>query len=595
MQTELTLGRLADYIFGLSRPYRARLTVVGVMLLTVMGLALCVPLSAGWLIDALTRAPPAASDEAWRALAALILAGLAHQGLRDIATRIWARYQVMVMQQIGETAFARVQRFSTDWHANAFAGATVRRITRGMRAFEQLSDALYFGVVPAALMILGGSLVIALKWPIVGLVFGGIATLFVGVSILLSVTYVGPAHDRANAADSRLGGAFADALGCNATVKAFGAETREDARLSEAVTTWRVAELRAWLRAIDSSHLQVAIMVVLRASVIGLAVWLWLRGQASAGEVTFVITASMMLDGYLRDIGMHIRHLQNAYSEIEDVVAFAGASPAIVDRPHATKLRVSRGGIRFDRVTFRYGSRAEPLYRDFDLTIAPGETIALVGPSGSGKSTFVKLLQRLYDVQDGQILIDGQNIAAVTQESLRQAIALVPQEPVLFHRSLAENIAYGRPGASPADIVAAARMAHAHHFITALPDGYDTLVGERGVKLSGGERQRVAIARAMLADAPILVLDEATAALDSASEALVQDAVNRLLQGRTTILIAHRLSTVRRADRILVFDGGRIVEQGSHEALLARANGRYAHLYRLQAGGVDPLLAKPAA
>jgi ATP-binding cassette subfamily B protein len=237
-------------------------------------------------------------------------------------------------------------------------------------------------------------------------------------------------------------------------------------------------------------------------------------------------------------------------------------------------------------VTFRYGGQSRALYEDFSVTIAPGERIGLVGHSGSGKSTFVKLIQRLHDVEGGAIRIDGQDVAEVTQESLRSRIALVPQEPVLFHRSLAENIAYGKPGASMAEIVAAAKQAHAHGFIVALPGGYDTLVGERGVKLSGGERQRVALARAILADAPILILDEATSSLDSVSEALIQDAVEELMRHRTTLIVAHRLSTVQRVDRILVFDGGRIVEQGTHAQLIARDGGHYRALFETQTLGL---------
>ena len=242
--------------------------------------------------------------------------------------------------------------------------------------------------------------------------------------------------------------------------------------------------------------------------------------------------------------------------------------------------------IAFDRVSFKYPGADSYLYKDMCIEIAAGEKLALVGPSGSGKSTMVKLIQRLYNVTDGQIRIDGQDIAKVTMESLRKQIALVPQDPILFHRSLAENIAYGRPDASMDEIVSAARKAFADEFIMALPMGYDSLVGERGVKLSGGERQRVAIARAILADAPILILDEATSSLDSVSEYYIQMALQELMRGRTTITIAHRLSTVQKADRILVFDGGRIVEQGSHASLMACPRSQYRKLYDMQALGL---------
>jgi ATP-binding cassette subfamily B protein len=234
-------------------------------------------------------------------------------------------------------------------------------------------------------------------------------------------------------------------------------------------------------------------------------------------------------------------------------------------------------------VTFHYGKHETALYRDFSVTIPAGQRLGLVGHSGSGKTTFAKLIQRLYDVSGGAIRIDGHDIRDMTQSSLRQQIAIVQQEPILFHRSLAENIAYARPGATRAEIIEAAKLASAHDFIAALPKGYETMVGERGVKLSGGERQRVAIARAFLADSPILILDEATSSLDSESEMLIQRAMERLMVGRTTIVIAHRLSTVRALDRLLVFDKGRIVEEGTHETLVAREGGIYRRLFERQA------------
>ena len=255
----------------------------------------------------------------------------------------------------------------------------------------------------------------------------------------------------------------------------------------------------------------------------------------------------------------------------------------MADSPRGHPIRIGDGGIEFENVTFHYGSHLLPLYRDFSVSIRPGERVGLVGHSGSGKTTFVKLIQRLYDVNKGRITIDGQDIAEATQASLRSQIAIVQQEPILFHRSLAENIAYGRPGASQAEIEHAAKLASAHDFIVRLPKGYATLVGERGVKLSGGERQRVAIARAFLADAPILILDEATSSLDSESEVLIQKAMERLMTGRTTLIIAHRLSTVRALDRLLVFDRGRIVEEGRHEALVRLDGGIYRRLFERQA------------
>jgi ATP-binding cassette subfamily B protein len=300
-----------------------------------------------------------------------------------------------------------------------------------------------------------------------------------------------------------------------------------------------------------------------------------------------VLTAYLVLHGYLREIGHTIHQLQRAVNEMEELVLLYQEPLGVENRPGATPIRVDSGTIRFREVTFRYGGHATPLYSALDITIKGGQRVGLVGRSGSGKTTFIKLVQRLYDVTGGRIEIDGQDIALATQESLRRQVAIVPQEPILFHRSLAENIGYGRPDASQAEIETAAALANAHDFIAELPRGYRTLVGERGVKLSGGERQRVALARAFLADAPILILDEATSSLDSESEALIQQAIARLMEDRTAIIVAHRLSTVRCLDRILVFDKGRIVEDGPHEALLAR-DGQYRRLFDRQSVAAEP-------
>jgi ATP-binding cassette subfamily B protein len=322
---------------------------------------------------------------------------------------------------------------------------------------------------------------------------------------------------------------------------------------------------------------------LLRTAVIGLALMLWAWGQATAGDVAFVLTSFFVLQGYLRDIGTHIRNLQRSINDMEELVDFQSEPLGVHDQPGARPIRITDGRIAFDNVTFHYGSHRLPLYRDFSVDIASGERIGLVGHSGSGKTTFVKLIQRLHDVNAGEILIDGQDISRVAQASLRGQIAIVQQEPILFQRSLAENIAYARPRATQAEIEHAARLASAHDFITNLPKGYGTLVGERGVKLSGGERQRVAIARAFLADARILILDEATSSLDSESEVLIQQAMERLMVGRSTLVIAHRLSTVRALDRLLVFDRGCIVEEGSHDDLIRLSGGIYRRLFERQA------------
>jgi ATP-binding cassette subfamily B protein len=543
------------------------------------------PLFAGNLVTAVTNGAtaPGALDAAVWAFATLIALGLGSVVLRQLGFVVLIRFTLKIMADIAQSAFRRVQRFSTDWHANSFAGSTVRKVTRGMWGVDMLNDTLIIMLFPSLVMLVGTSILLGIIWPPMGLVIGIGSVVYIGLTVGLSVGYVSPAASLANAWDTRMGGALADAISCNAIVKGFGAEDREEVRLSHVLSKWRSRTERTWRRGTLNGGIQGATLIALRTAIVGVAILLWQRGLANAGDIALVLTSFFVLQGYLRDIGQHVRNLQRSVNDMEELVEVEQHPLGIEDRPTARFIPIEEGRIDFDHVTFHYGKHETALYRDFSVTIPAGQRAGLVGHSGSGKTTFVKLIQRLYDVSSGAIRIDGHDIREMTQSSLRQQIAIVQQEPILFHCSLAENIAYARPGATRAEIVEAARLASAHDFIAALPKGYETMVGERGVKLSGGERQRVAIARAFLADSPILILDEATSSHESESEMLIQKAMERLMVGRTTIVIAHRLSTVRALDRLLVFDKGRIVEEGTHETLVARDGGIYRRLFERQA------------
>ena len=543
---------------------------------------ICGPVFIGKMIDALTAVD---YEAALFALGVILALRLLFVVLHSAGDYVWTHLAIRILREICADAFARVQRYGAEWHANTFAGSTVRKITRGFWAFDHLGDSFYFHLLPSAVVVLGVLATMTFRWPEMAAMFALGCVIYCWVSIHLTMAYFAPKRRVAVEYDTELGGALADSITCNALVKSSGAEVREDQRLGGVLDSWHRTHIRCWRAAIDTGVAQSVTMLIIQAILLSVSLWLWQQGRASAGDVAYVLTSFMLVNGYLRDVGQHIREAQHAVNDIEDVVEYAMTAPEVLDRPDAGELDVFKGEIRFDGVTFAYPKSGEPVFDDLNLVIEPGEKVALVGHSGSGKSTFVKLLQRLYDLKNGRIVIDGQDISSVTQSSLRQSMALVPQEPVLFHRSLAENIAYGRPGADLQAIQSAARMAEADGFVQELADGYDTLVGERGVKLSGGERQRVAIARAILADLPILILDEATSSLDSISELSIQRALDRLMKDRTTLVIAHRLSTVRQVDRILVFEKGRIVEEGTHDALLDHEGGRYRRLYETQAGG----------
>ena len=583
------------YRYWLRQGYAAWLVALGIIGATFAELLL--PLFAGRLVDALADAGTVGRDEALRqalwALAAIVLLGLVTLALRTGAIIAVVRLTLDVMSNIGREAFFRVQRFSSDWHANHFAGSTVRKVSRGMTAVDSLHDTLLLALLPSLVVLAGSALLLGWKWPVMGIVVALSAIGYLVLTAALSLLWVAPAARLGNAWDTRLGGALADAIGANAVVKAFGAEEREDAVLGHLITRWRRRTRRFWLRGTASEAAQGASLQLLRAVVIGMAIWFWWQGQATPGDVAYVLTMYLVVQGYLRDVGYHVHALQRSVNEMEELVAIHEQPLGIDDRPDAVDVRIERGEIRFDAVHFHYGRHVAPLYQGLSVTIPAGQRVGLVGRSGSGKTTFVKLIQRLHDVTDGRILIDGHEITHASQSSLRAQIAVVQQEPILFHRSLFENIAYAGHGraVTMAEIEHAARLANAHEFISRLPKGYATTVGERGVKLSGGERQRVALARAFFADAPILILDEATSSLDSESEALVQDAMERLMKGRTAIIIAHRLSTVRSVDRILVFDAGQIVEDGTHDALLHKENGIYRQLFERQASGLVQLAA----
>lgn len=571
-------ARVLSFAVGLW--LRKRRLIVAILALVLVSTAadIALPVVTGQLISAI-------SDGAapWGAFGLMLGLGVISIAAKTLSYFSIIAMTIPTMRAAEEEAFAHVQRLPAEWHANAFAGSTVRQITRGAWALDELADVLLLALLPSVLVLLGtiGTLTL-FRWE-VGLVAGFGAVMFLALSVGLTLFWVAPAARLANAQDSRVSGTLADAITSNAVVRAHAGEAREDAHLSRVLAKWAHRTRRTWQRGTLSGLSQDISMWGLRAAVLGGALIAFTRGLAGPGEIAYVVAALGVLDGYLRQIGNHVRQLQKAVNDAEELVGLMATTPEQpIARQPAIALPARAASLAFNHVDYGYEGAPSLLFNDLDVSIPAGQKVGLVGRSGSGKTTFVKLIQRIHDVSDGAITLGGADIAQVPLSTLRRHIALVPQEPILFHRTLLENIAYASPGARMAQVQEAAERAGAADFIARLPKGYATKVGERGVKLSGGERQRVAIARAFLSDAPVLVMDEATSSLDSEAEARVADAAERLMEGRTTLVIAHRLATVERMDRILVFDRGRIVEDGTPAELMARENGLYRALRQRQ-------------
>ncbi len=548
------------------------------------------PIYAGKIIDAMVGNADNAWDEIWWAFWLLMGLRAAQHVCYTIAYYFDINLLINSMNRIINDASYKVQRFNSEWHVNSFGGSTVRKITRGQWSFHDVMETSIMEIIPTIFLIIGIVAMLSLKIPIVGLAMGVMVVFYIVFNIYMAVRIMSPMFKKSVEKDNKISAVLGDIITANQVVKSFGAEKREDESVGSAVDIWRKYTMFAWYKAVSLGCVRHILNVSMVALVVSLVIWAWKSGNATPGDIAVVIAATSILSGHITNIGRVIERLQKSFNELEDVVAIWLRKDDVCDIEDAMPLVMrddcERSKIAFEDVGFIYPQSDVGLFKNLSLKIKAGEHVALVGTSGSGKSSFIKLLQRLYNINEGQIRVDGQDISKVTLESLRQTISIVPQDPILFHRSLKENIAYGKSDATMEEIVEASKKAHIYDFITTLPEGYNTEVGERGIKLSGGERQRVAIARAILADKPILVLDEATSSLDSVSELHIKEAMEELMKGKTTVTVAHRLSTVRNSDRILVFSRGKIIEQGKHDELIANLNSKYKKLYDTQSLGI---------
>ena len=577
-----------------------RVRVVLAMALLIAGklVNITVPLFYKQAVDALSGAGTAGAVIA--VPVGLILAyGLARvtsQGFNELRNGVFAKVAQRAVRRIALSAFRHIHSLSLRFHLDRRTGGLARAVERGIAGIEFLLSFMLFNVIPTLFEILVVSAILwrLYNWQFAAVTLATIVT-YIGFTFIITdwrVRFRREMNERNSEANTK----SVDSLLNYETVKYFANEEHEAQRYDRA--------LQAYERAAVKSETTLALLNVGQGGIIasGLIGIMLLAGQGvAAGAMTvgdFVLVNAYLIQLYmpLNFLGMVYRNIKQSLTDIEQMMGLLKIRPEIEDRPGAPALAVKRGMVAFRNVDFRYDPRREIL-RDVDFAVPPGARVAIVGPSGAGKSTIARLLFRFYDVTDGAIEIDGQDIRDVTQDSLRRAIGVVPQDTVLFNDTIFYNIAYGRPGASRAEIEEAARLAHIHDFIAALPDGYQTTVGERGLKLSGGEKQRVAIARVILKAPKILVFDEATSALDTKTEREIQASLAEVAAGHTTLAIAHRLSTVVDADQILVIEAGRIVERGHHRELLARG-GVYAEMWarqqeaaRLEIEGGEPAFA----
>ncbi|WP_176592948.1 ABC transporter ATP-binding protein/permease [Sphingobium sp. EM0848] len=589
-----TMRRFFPYLWPADAPALRRRVVLAMLLVLVAKVvSLAMPFAYKGAVD---RMAPGMESGAGLAVALVVAYAGARFGsvlFDNLRNAIFERVGQEAGRRLADDVFVHLHRLSLRFHLDRRTGAVTKIVERGTKSIDTMLYFLLFNIAPTVLELAAVCVIFFVKFG-PGLVAATLV--MVGLYIWFTRTITEWRNQlRRDMVDMDTNAVAhaVDSLLNFETVKYFGAEEREAARYGKAMRRYADAAVKsenslAWLNIGQS-----LITNLMMAGAMGYTVWGWSRGQFSTGDVVLVNTLLSQLFRPLDLLGMVYRTIRQGLIDMEAMYKLIDTETEIADAPNAPLLQVEAGEVRFDHVHFGYDPEREILH-GVSFAVPAGKTLAIVGPSGAGKSTIARLLFRFYDIQDGRILIDGQDIAQVTQSSLRSAIGIVPQDMVLFNDTVGYNIGYGRAGATQAEIEEAAKAASIHEFILGLPQGYATRVGERGLKLSGGEKQRVAIARTLLKDPPVLVLDEATSALDSRTETEIQDVLRSISRKRTTLIVAHRLSTVVDADEIIVLEQGRIVERGRH-ADLVRADGLYAAMWARQATERDDMPVDPSA
>ena len=569
-----------------SAPYKHRRNLaIFFAMLTLVVTIFVGPLIIAQLLSIIQHNQLHDSKNLWTLIALYSVSGLWSSviGWRLVLYLVWT-FETAMQRDLYAQCFSKLTNQTLFFHSNKFGGSLVSQTNKLVGAVESFWDTIIWSVLPLVVSLVGSIIVLStLLWQyaLFLLIFSIVFSLVVyyGSKPMAKLT------KKEAKSSNKLNGQLADVISNVLAVKSSGAEATEQKFFAKTVSSWRNSSLDVMRGFLKVSTIYSSINMVIKIGAIAFAVYAAQNNLVSVASVYLIITYTGSVAHELWNMNGIMRNYNRIIGNANDMVEILQTPTTLIDKSDS-KLEVTNGEISMDKITFTHDEgQGDTLFHDFSLDIKPGEKIGLVGASGSGKTTLTKLLLRFADIDSGKITIDGQDISEVTQASLRAKIAYVPQEPLLFHRSVRENIAYGRPDATDAEIEEAAKKAGAYDFIVGLKNGFDTMVGERGTKLSGGQRQRVAIARAILKDAPILVLDEATSALDSESEALIQKSLETLMENRTSIVIAHRLSTIAKLDRIIVLKNGKIVEDGSHDELINKKRGVYAKLWARQSGG----------
>ena len=569
-----------------SEPYKHRRNLaIFFAMLTLVVTIFVGPLIIAQLLSIIQHNQLHDSKNLWTLIALYSVSGLWSSviGWRLVLYLVWT-FETAMQRDLYARCFSKLTNQTLFFHSNKFGGSLVSQTNKLVGAVESFWDTIIWSVLPLAVSLVGSIIVLStLLWQYA--LFLLIFSIVFSIVVYYGSKPMAKLTKKEAKSSNKLNGQLADVISNVLAVKSSGAEAMEQKFFTKTVNSWRDSSLDVMRRSLKVSTIYSSINMVIKIGAIAFAVYAAQNDLVSVASVYLIITYTGSVAHELWNMNGIMRNYNRIIGNANDMVEILQTPTTLIDKSNS-KLKVTNGEISMDKITFTHDEgQGDTLFHDFSLNIKPGEKIGLVGASGSGKTTLTKLLLRFADIDSGKITIDGQDISEVTQASLRAKIAYVPQEPLLFHRSVRENIAYGRPNATDAEIEEAAKKAGAYDFIVGLKDGFDTMVGERGIKLSGGQRQRVAIARAILKDAPILVLDEATSALDSESEALIQKSLETLMENRTSIVIAHRLSTIAKLDRIIVLKDGEIVEDGSHDELINKKRGVYAKLWARQSGG----------